>query len=332
MGKGFTQLMETSEYMDRTNSLIIAALMCLLACNIASAQQDLYEWTSGQWVKMGETDAARPDTELTQIRNYLAQEKSSKAVSLAKKFLKRNPGHPAKEEVMYLAGKAQMDRGHYWKAYEWFQKQLANFPTGKFSPQALQREFEIADGYLGGKKRRWGPFKISAKGEAIEILFQVAEADPSSDLARQCLLRIGRHQFNEGKYDQAIQTYDQFLRLYRISGEAPHAMVQAALATYLSFYDIPYDETPLVEAQQRFSALKNLYPLAAERAQVSHYLADIADKRAHKRYTEVQYYQRVDRPGPASYYCKIVIAEYGDTAWADKARADLARLEKANKR
>ncbi len=318
--------------MNRIKSLTIAALMCLLACNIASAQQDLYEWKSGQWVKMGETDAARPDTELTQIRNYLTDGDNSKAVSIAKKFLKRNPGHRATEEVMYLAGRAQMDRGHYWKAYDWFQKQLANFPTGKFSSQALQKEFEIADAYLGGKKRRWGLFKISAKGEAVEILFQVAEADPSSNLARQCLLRIGRHQFNEGKYDQATQTYDQFLKLYRKSGQAPYAMVQAALATYLSFYDIAYDETPLVEAQQRFSAVENIYPLAAEKAQVSHYLADITDKRAHKRYTEAQYYQRVGRTGPARYYCRIVIAEYGDTTWADKARADLARLEKADER
>ncbi len=318
--------------MNRTISLIIASAACLAICSIALAQSDLHQFKSGQWVKMGQTDSATPTKELTQIREYLAEGENAKAVSLAKKFLKRNPRHSATEEVMFLAGKAQMDRGKYWKAYGWFQKQLTQFPTGKLSGQALEKEFEIADAYLGGKKRSWGLFKISAKDEAVEILFQIAQADPNSDLARQSLLRIARYQFGEAKFDQATQTYDQFLGLYRTAPEAPYVMAQAALSTYLSFYDITYDETPLVEAQQRFSALENLYPATAKKAEASYYLADIADKRAHKRYTEAQYYQRVGREGPARYYLKIVIAEYGDSAWADKARADLARMEKTNER
>ncbi len=316
--------------MDRTTSLTIAALVCLIGCNIAWAEEDLHQFKSGQWVKMGETDTAAPTHELSEIREFIANGQSSKAVAAAKKFLKRNPGHAATEEVMFLAGSAQMERGRYWKAYGWFQKQLVDFPTGEFSPQTLQKEFEIADAFLGGKKRRWGPFRISAKDEAVEILFQVAEANPSSDLARQALLRIGRYQFDEGKYDQATQTFDQFLKLYKKYPEAPYVMGQAALASYLWFYDIPYNETPLIEAYQRFSTLENLYPLAAEKAQASHYMADIIDKRAHKRYLEAQYYQRVGREGPARYYYKIVIAEYGDTDWADKASANLAALEKAN--
>ena len=56
--------------------------------------------------------------------------------------------------MCFLAGCAEMERDRYWQAYGWFEKQLDQFPQGPRSGKALQKEYDIAEGFLAGKRTR----------------------------------------------------------------------------------------------------------------------------------------------------------------------------------
>ena len=69
-------------------------------------------------------------------------------------------------------------------------------------------------------------------------------------------------------------------------------MLQAATALYNSYRGSEYDDTPLVEAQQRFKAFQERYPAPAAKANVSFTLKQITLGLAAKMLETAKFYER----------------------------------------
>jgi len=291
----------------------------VLSCSLATAENE-YEWKDDKWVPV--------PGDLALIRQYVEQNRPRKAVKAARKFLAGYPDSPAREEVLHLAGQAEMNRGRYYKAYEWLEKQLADHPAGELSEGALRREFQIADAFLMGKKRIFAWFiPLSAEAEGLEILSRITEHVPGSVIAENALLRIAEHHYARKEYAEAVDAYDHHLELFGKSPRAAEAMLQAARATYASFKGIAFDETPLIEAQQRFEILAERFGRTARKANVAAILRQIIETRANKTYADGRFYERTGRAKAAAFYYRQVIDRYPKTQWAPKARQELKRLK-----
>ncbi len=309
---------------------ITGAMVLTIAQGPARADQK-YEWKDGTWVAMVEPVEGTSAGELGIIRQHFAEGRHKKAVKAAKKFLKRYPSSPGREEVMMLAGQGQFERGRYYQAFEWFEKQLIAYPAGQYFQRSLKRQYEIAEAFLTGKKRIIGPLRLKATGEGLDILFRIAEHAPGSQLAQEALLRIGDYHYARRAWGEATEAYDQFLKLYGKSPHAPHAMLQAARASLSNFRGFAYDDTPLLEAEQRFRFLMERFPRTGEVAGAPKILANIMEMKAHKRYKEAEFYERTGRRRAAEAAYKRLIAESPISRWAYKAQQDLDRLAAGGK-
>ena len=309
----------------------LLGLVALAACLPLSADVKDYEFTGAKWEKTPGPAKGTPAGELALVRKLLDDRKPKKALAAAKKYLQQYPNHAGREEVMCLAAQAEMDSGRYYRAWERYEEQIAAFPKGAYLDRALEREYAIADAFLRGRKRVVVKvFRVSAGDEAIEMLTRIAEHAPATPLAERALLRIGDYHFEKRKYTEAIDAYDQYLRLYGKSAGADHAVVQAARAARESYRGIEFDETPLIEAEQRFknAAERMQQPADAERAGVPQQLQAIRSARAQKLYHIAEFYKRVGRDSAADFYYRQVEARYGDTRWAELARRAAAPREK----
>jgi outer membrane assembly lipoprotein YfiO len=309
-------------------SFLAAALCTVLGLPIGAAPAEVeYEFEQGRWAATTAPAEGTPEGELAIIRRDVDRGAGRKALSDAKQFLKKYPDSPAREEVMMLAGLAQMNRGLYFQAYEWFEKQLAEFPGGRFSSRALDCEYAIANAFLGGKKRVvGGVFRLSAKEEGVDILTRVAEHVPKSAMAEKALLRIGDYRYAGGDYADAAAAFDHYLELFSKSSQAPAAMLKAANAAYASYYGPAYDDAPLVEARQRFRRFSEIYPVSARSANVPAVLRQISDAQAAKAFETARFYQRVGRPEAAAFYYRQVTDQYPESDWAQQAKGALAKL------
>ncbi len=304
--------------------LAAATVLCALP-RIAGAAE--YEFRQGEWVRQAEPGADTPAGQAARVRELQQLGKSRRAVKAAERFLDEYPDDPMRERAMYYAGAAEMDRGNYYSAFEWFELQLDEFPDGDFANDALRREFEIADAFLNGRKRRVAyVFRLPARSEGLEILTRIAEHAPGTELAQQAMLRIGDHHYSRDQWYEAVDAYDQFVDTFPNSDRASHAMLQAARAMYAAFHGIAYDATPLIDADQRFRAFAAQYPGRAEEAGVNAILWEIHNLRAHKMFETARFYERVHRPTSAAFCYRKVIDTYGETDWAGDARDALARL------
>ncbi|MCE5327056.1 MAG: outer membrane protein assembly factor BamD [Planctomycetaceae bacterium] len=286
-----------------------------------------FEWKGGKWVRKAAAPAGSLSAGITEIRDLLTKKSWGTALSKAEKFVKSNPLDDDCEEAMFLAGEAEVGREHYFQGFEWYEKQLAKFPGGKFFQRALDREYAVAEAFLAGKKRlAFGMFWLPAKDDGLEILSKIVKHSPGSDLARKSVMRIGDYHYRAGEWTEAVDAYDSYIDLFKNDPDVEYAMLQGARATHSQYGGIEFDETPLLEAHQRYKTFTERYPKAAKREGVADTLRQIAELRAQKLYDSAEFYKRTSRLDAAAYYYGQVISRFPDTNWAGQARQSLGLL------
>jgi outer membrane assembly lipoprotein YfiO len=293
---------------------------------LSSGQDRRYE--NGRWVEVAEPREGTPEGELSLIRKHLADGSARKAQKLTEKWIERYPDHEGLEEAMFLRGQAMMDRGRYANAYEAFEEQLASFPGGMFVLRALHREYDIANAFVEGRKRRvWGIFWVGAEDYGTKIFTSIAATAPGTSIARKALLRMGDYYYEDGQYAAAVRVYDEFLKIYPKSKDAAYAMLQAARASHAQYRGVKYQDTPLLSARQRYRNFAEAFPEQASQIDVERILEDINESLAHKKHHIGRFYERVGRDGAATFYYRIVVDQFPGTRWADLAEEDLRRLD-----
>lgn len=312
--------------MRRWTAVICGAWIVVWVAGLARGGS---EWKGGRWVRTPGATAGTAAGQIEQIRQYLEAGKERNAIKAAEEFLEKHSGHELREDAMMLAGQAEFNRGRYYQAYEWFERLLKEFPNGKLFERALDREYRVGDAFLNGSKRIVGKvFRLPATDEGVEILTRIAEHAPGSALAERALVRIPEFYYGKGKYAEAAERYDQFLEIFPKSKRAPYVMLQAARATYALYKGPRFDETPLLEALQRFTRFNELYPQAAKREKIPQVLERIRSQRAERLYAAADFYRRSSKPKSALFYYDQVIKDYPKTEWADRARQAKEQITK----
>ncbi len=311
---------------EMKNLLIVALLVGLISPVAVVAEVKLIR-KDGKWVRQAPPAKGTPAGEAALIRRKIDRGKYRSALRAAKKFLKRYQSDPLREDVLELAGDAELARGRYWQAYEWYENQLAEFPGGDRLERTLEREIQIAKAFLSGKKRIvWGVLRLDAEQEGIDILGRIAEHAPASQQAELAMLAIGEHYRNKGEWRLAAEAYEQFLTLMPKASRAAQAELSLATSLLQSYRGPLWDERPLIEAEQRFKAFAAKYPAEARKAQVEHILKGIRSARAEKQFETVRFYQRTNKPDAAGYYLRLILKEYPDTESAKRAQTELDKL------
>jgi outer membrane assembly lipoprotein YfiO len=299
----------------------LAALAVLWALGAGPAWADEYILKDGKWVAAPKPAKGTVEGELALIRQQIDEKNFKSARAAADQFRKDHPDSPSCEEAMLLGAQAELDNGMYYQAFERLEAMLAKYPNGLFLERALTREMEVANAFLAGKKRIVGRMlRLPAADEGLTILRKIAEHAPGTDIAERALLRIGEYHFEKKDYRDAADAYDEFLALNPKSARAPHTMAQAAQAMYESFKGVPYDETPLVEAEARYKTLLAQYPDEARKARAADMLREIVTIRGERAYETAKFYERTGRPQSAIFYYRQVAEDFPSTVWASEAR------------
>lgn len=301
-----------------------------LATELLPGSETAYELRDGQWAPVAKPAEGTAEGELELIRSYLDQGNNRKVESAAENFLKKYSDDPGRQEVMKMAGQAQMNRQRYWQAYDWWRRLWEEAPGGEYSDLAMEKEFAVAVAFLEGKKRIvWGFLYLPARSEGQEILRRIVEQSPMSRMAETAQYRLAEDYLNHEEFVEAANTFDQFTVLFPKSPKVPQATLEAARATYLSYRGAAYDPTPLGEAQQRYRELLDRYPKLAEQARADDVLRDIHNQLAVSELSRADTYQRIGKRVQAAYYYRKVADRYHDTEAGEQAGAALAKLQTA---
>jgi outer membrane assembly lipoprotein YfiO len=330
MGRAFGTTVQQGNLVMHEHVFRLAAILLAAAAPACPAiGQQEYVWEGGEWAEAAEPGEQTPAGQIALIRLHMDQDDNGDAVDAAEQFLETYPDHPDCEQAMMLAGQAEMNRGRYVKAYDWFERQLGRYPSGRYARRALDREYGIADAFLEGRKRKvLGFIPVPAKGEGLRILDGIVAHAPGSELAEDALLRIGDYHYGREEYAKAVDAYDRYVEMFPSGERASYAALRAARATHAMYEGPAFDDTPLVEARLRFRHFAERFPQAALENNTGDVLRRIAAQQAEKAVHTADYYHRVGRPNAAAFYYRQVLEHHGQTEWAARARRSLERMHR----
>ena len=148
----------------------------------------------------------------------------------------KHPKHPLLPEAYLLRGDSLKARRSYYKALFEYEFVAVSFTGSEAFVRALEREFEIAQLFAAGTKRKlWGMRIVDASNEAEELLIRIQERLPGSRLAEDAGMALGDFYFSRRKMDLAAEMYSLFIQNFprsRRIAKARKRLIYAYLASF----------------------------------------------------------------------------------------------------
>jgi len=287
-----------------------------------------YDSQKKEWVEQTPPLPGTPEGDLFVIRRLNSDERYHAALSAIKDFEKSHGKADALyPEILLARAEALIGQEKFEDAHEVLQKFLEDYGGMAITVDALRLEFIVAEAYLGGVKRTvWKIFKVSAVDEGHKILDKIIADYPDTKLAELAMKAKADRYFRAGDHDLAETEYSRMLREYAQSRYQEYALRKAADSALASFGGVDYDESALVEAQERYDDFRVRFGSAGDREQVTVILDSIKQARAEKEFQIGQYYERTDHLSSAVFYYQLVLKEWPGTIAAAKAASRLELL------
>jgi len=292
-----------------------------------------YDPKTGEWLELAPPEPGTEDGDLELARATLARAESRldflRARKLLKQWLKTYYDSSRYAEALFHYADAEFQLGNLMTAYETYERLLDEQKGSELAQRALRNEIVIAEVFLSGRWRKvWGGvIRLPAYEEALDILERIAtNRAPGTPLAEQAIKIKADHHYAKGEFTEAEQEYARLAREFPRSRYTRLALLRSAQAAYASFPGVKFDDSALVEAEERFEQFRKRYPEAADEENVPLLLEQIRNSRAQKEFTVGRYYERTKHPRAAAFYYRSVIKYWPDTTWAMLAQARLERL------
>jgi outer membrane protein assembly factor BamD (BamD/ComL family) len=267
-----------------------------------------------------------PEATLDTARSLLARGEARQARRLLSKWIEQHPDHDRYLEGVYLYAESCFETRDYYRAYEHYEV-VAESGSGDLFQRAVRREIDCARAFLAGQKRIvWRIFRLPAYDDGVEILDRVWERVPGTRIGETVLRLKADHFFNSGDMDLAQDEYVNLAREYPSGRFIRVAMLRSAEAADASFPGVPFDDRALVDADERYRAVKATFPDYAAREAVDARLQGIREKRAEKDLYVGRYYEKVKQPGAAEFYYRQLLKDWPETLAAADARTRLRAL------
>lgn len=292
--------------------LLTGTLTSLVAAQAIERQLD----DEGNWQLTPEEEAQLTPAEnlLHRARQALAQKRYDRARRLADTFIEDYPEHPEIAQGYLVRGEARMRGGDEYKALYDFEFIARMHPGSEAFTIALEREFEIAQKYAAGTRRKlWGIRWILAYQEAEELLIRIQERLPGSKLAERAARALADHYYDQRDMPLAATTYEVYLKNYPRAVDHAAAM-QRLIFSHLASYRGPrFDTSGLEEARGWISTLEAQHPAQAQQIGTGALTDRIREARAEKILVDARWYLKRDDEVSARFVLNRLIKRHGDT-------------------
>lgn len=213
-------------------------------------------------------------------------------------------------QAQYLIGRCDEERGFDERAFKAYQKLLETYPKSVNYEEVVERQFEIASRFLGGKRfKLWGyiPF-FPSMDKTAELFEKVVKNGPYSDLAPKAQLSIGQAREKQSHYPEAVKAYERAADRYNDRPKiAAEALFRQGNAYYRQAARAEYDQNTTVLAIATFGDFMDLFPADPRVPEAQKMIATLKTEQARGNFENAAYYERHGKwQAAAIYYNEVV--------------------------
>ncbi|HRK32858.1 MAG TPA: outer membrane protein assembly factor BamD, partial [Tepidisphaeraceae bacterium] len=256
-------------------AIVAASAVSTAVATLAAEEAFAHQPTSQTWELKGKEwqpaagSAVDPsqvgDPTLDEIEGLIERGRGKDAFKKAVVWLNGNSGSPSRDRGLYLAARSLYISGNKVKSFYYCDELMDLFTESAYFQPALELQYQIADGYLGGEKRRVLGLPLDDySDEAIEMLFRIQVRSPGSQLAERALLRSADYYYSKSDYDLAGDAYAAYVRSYPRSPDIARIRLRQAWSYLAQFRGPRFDATPIVNAKSQLTDLIATYPELAQ--------------------------------------------------------------------
>ncbi len=307
-------------------TFVLSMLMLLIVTDYAFA---FWIWSpkTGKWVNPKYAVKPTPIEQLDFALGFYKDDKLKEAEREFKKLLKYYPKSSQAAEAQYYLATIKEKKGRLYEAYLAYQKVLDKYPFTSRINEIIEKEFNIAERFMQGYKRKaWG-ITLPVENPAIEIFSKVIENSTYGPLAAEAQYKLGLILKNLDRFIEAEEEFTKVIKNYPQSEWVTAAEFQIASCRAKISPSSDYDQEAISEAKRRFEKFALSHPDAELSREAEENIRELREREAKGYYDIAVFYQKQKAYKAAEIYYNTVITDYPKTIWAAKAFSSLRILE-----
>ena len=314
-------------------TLARASLILSIVCaSLAAAPPASAEWIwSPQTGWIGPSGAVKdtPEEQLAFAVDFFDRKDYKRARTECKKLLKKYKDSRQAADAQYYLGRVGEETGDYYKAFQDYRKTIQIYPSTQRFDEILEREYQLANYFLGGKKRKvlGGLAILPARDKAVEIFQAIVDDGPFSEYGQLAQYKLGLAQLALQDYEAAVSAFEQVISRYPDSPLVDDARFQIAQASLKGTFKPGYDQSPTDLAVRELEYFLHQYPDSELSKDAQTRLHDLKERRAQHEYQVARYYERRRRPASALIYYEYIVNAFPQSTWAPQAAARIQVLQ-----
>lgn len=279
----------------------------------------------GKWIRGRAKDQLTVAQEAFDAKDYKG------AMRAAKRTVKQWPLSDYAPDAQYIMGRSYEARKSDEKAFKEYQKLIEQYPKYSKYDEVLQRQYEIAQRFLGGQWfKLWGVVPLYPSMEkTAEMYEKLIKNGPYSDVAPQAQMDIGTAQEKREDYEQAVKAYEKAADRYNDRKPvAADALFKAGLAYQKQAKTAEYDQSAAAQAIAVLTDFMALYPDDARKPEAEKIIEDLRTEQARGNFQVAKFYEKTKRYSGALVYYNEVVLRDPNSSYAAEAKERIEILKK----
>lgn len=313
----------------RRNGILPFLLACLLSAAMAPSAFAGWIW-SPQTGWVGPTGAVKdsPEEQLVFAVAFFDHHDYDRARKELKKLLRVYKESREAAEAQYYVGRCLEEDGDYYKAFLEYRKTIQAYPSTKRFDEILEREYQLGNYFLAGKKRKlFGTAAIiPARDKAVEVFQAIVDDGPFSEYGQLAQYKLGLTHIALQNYEAAVSAFEQVISRYPDSPLVDDARFQIAQASLKGTFRPSYDQSPTDLAMRELEVFVKEYPGSELVTEAGDRLKELKERRAQHEYQVGQFYEQRKHPTSALIYYEFIVQRFSHTSWAPRAAARIEVL------
>ncbi|MFA5063554.1 MAG: outer membrane protein assembly factor BamD [Candidatus Omnitrophota bacterium] len=310
----------------------IMLCFCIIFALSVNPAYSFWIWTpkSGKWVNPKNLPKDTPKAQFDYAKSFYEGKKYEDAIREFKKLLKTYPKSFESSESQYYLGVIEEERDNLYEAYLAYQKVIDKYPFSDRIKEIIGKEYNIAEKFIAGYKRKALGVTLPVENPAIEILTKVVENSTYGSLAPKAEYKLGLVLKGLQRYYEAEDAFNKVISNYPDSEWVEPSKFQIATCRAAVSRGPDYDQGAMQDAKQKFEEFVKEHPDAVLSKEAEGNIDKLRDKEAASSYNIAVFYEKQEAYKAARIYYENVINNYPGSSWAAKALEKLQFMEKKN--
>lgn len=253
------------------------------------------------------------------------------ALQAARRLVHTWPLSDFAPQAQYLVGRCYEYKNQDERAFKEYQKVIDRYPKGEHVAEVLQRQYEIANRFLGGQWfRLWVYIPVPPSMDRTAELFdQIVQSGPYSEVAPQAQMQIGTARDKQKNYPLAVKAYERAADRYN---DRPAIAAEALYRAGSSYRKLAaaaeYDQSTAGKAIATYTDFMTLYPNDPRVPEAKQTIAELKTEQARGNFQIAQYYEKRGKLNGALVYFNEVLVQDPNSPYASQARERIDALKK----